>query len=125
MTAKDDLLLGVDGGGLTTQAVVATVNGEVLGRGLGPPSNHHRVGIDSACQALRTAIDGAFAQIPIARAAAGEGAPGWAKSGGIARACFGLAGVDSPQDAEMFSSWLADIGCNFKYTIGNDSELIL
>jgi N-acetylglucosamine kinase-like BadF-type ATPase len=119
-----ELLLGVDGGGLTTQAVITTLSGEVLGRGLGSPSNHHRVGIDSACQALKTAIDGAFAQVAGSRALA-QRASSWAQTGNIGAACFGLAGVDSPQDESLFARWLQDHGVTFKYTIRNDSELIL
>jgi N-acetylglucosamine kinase-like BadF-type ATPase len=122
--ARGDLLLGVDGGGLTTQAVIANLNGDVLGRGLGPPSNHHRVGIESACQALRTAIEGAFAQVSGMRTMA-ERSASWAQTGGISAAYLGLAGVDSAQDEALFSAWLMRQGVTFKYAIGNDSNLIL
>jgi N-acetylglucosamine kinase-like BadF-type ATPase len=121
------LLLGVEGGH-TTQAVIATTTGEILGRGLGPPCNHHRVGIEAARQALRTAIEGAYAQVRARNSglrALSEEASNWAQSGQIAAACFGLSGVDGSPDEALFSSWLTSLGCKFKFTIRNDSELIL
>jgi N-acetylglucosamine kinase-like BadF-type ATPase len=121
---SSDLLLGVDGGGLTTQAVITHQNGDVIGRGLGPPSNHHRVGIEAACLALRTAIEGAFAQVSGMRTLA-ERSTSWAQTGGIGAACFGLAGIDSPQDEALYSGWLQRLGATFRYTIGNDSTLVL
>src|SRR5687767_2030906 len=91
-----DLLLGVDGAGQTTQAVVATMNGEVLGRGLGPPSNYHRVGIDNSQRALTTAIEAALA----AAHRAPDKPQSWAAHAGIVGACFGLAGVNGPADEQ-------------------------
>jgi N-acetylglucosamine kinase-like BadF-type ATPase len=120
---RAELLLGVDGGGLTTQAVIAGLGGEVLGRGLGPPSNHHRVGLEGACQAMKTAIDGAFAQISGTRIP--DRTTHWTQSSMIAAACFGLAGVDSAQDEGLFTAWLKGQDCRFRYAVTNDSELIL
>jgi N-acetylglucosamine kinase-like BadF-type ATPase len=121
-----DLLLGVEGGHCT-EAIIATADGRTLGRGLGPPSNHHRVGIEESRQALTIAIEGAFAQVHALRAGRGafDDAASWAQVGGIGAACFGLSGVDSPQDEALYSSWLMTLGCSFKYAIVNDSELTL
>jgi N-acetylglucosamine kinase-like BadF-type ATPase len=126
MSVRDSLLLGVDGGGQTTQAVIATLDGEIVGRGLGLPSNYHRVGLEAAGKAIRTAIEGAFSQVLVSR-----GGPrmlgsveSW-REGTIQSACLGLAGVDSPDDELVISSWLAGIGCRFQTAIVNDSELIL
>jgi N-acetylglucosamine kinase-like BadF-type ATPase len=111
-----ELLLGVDGGQRSTQAVLATPDGQVLGRGLGPPSDHHRVGLEAACRAIQTAIEGALAQR--------MGARGWGDAR-IGAACFGLADVDTANDEALFASWLRSQGCAFKYRIVNDAELIL
>jgi N-acetylglucosamine kinase-like BadF-type ATPase len=121
-----DLLLGVDGGH-TTQAVVANLNGDILGRGLGPPSNHHRVGIEAARRAVQTAIEGAFAQVHKTSHVRSitETGPAWVHSGRIAAACFGLSGVDGPGDEALFGSWLQGLGCKFRFTVGNDSDLVL
>ncbi len=120
-SGTEDLLLGVDGAGQTTQAVVATLNGEVLGRGLGPPSNYHRVGIDNCQRAITTAIEAALA----AAHRSPDKPQTWAAHAGIAGACFGLAGVNGPHDEQVFASWFKELGCSFKFTITNDSELIL
>lgn len=50
-------VVGVDGGGTKTQAVILDVNFAVLGEGLAGPSNPLRVGIASAAAAVREAID--------------------------------------------------------------------
>lgn len=50
-------LLGVDGGGTKTHAVILDMNLEVMGEGLSGPSNPLRVGISNACAAIREAID--------------------------------------------------------------------
>lgn len=63
MSHSPELLLGVDGGGSTTQAIVADLNGQVLGRGLGPACNQHKVGLLFATRALTTAIEGALGQV--------------------------------------------------------------
>jgi N-acetylglucosamine kinase-like BadF-type ATPase len=50
-------VVGVDGGGTKTHAVVLDVNYTVLGEGLAGPSNPLRVGITNAAAAVREAID--------------------------------------------------------------------
>src|SRR4029450_13693322 len=96
------VLLGVDGGGSTTQAVVADASGKVIGRGLGPACNHRKVGFEMATRALTTAIEGALGQVTGPRT--GEGRA-WSTIG-IAAACLGLAGVDSSTDQDLFAQWI-------------------
>jgi N-acetylglucosamine kinase-like BadF-type ATPase len=50
-------VVGVDGGGTKTQAVVLDADFSILGEGLAGPSNPLRVGIASAAAAIRQAID--------------------------------------------------------------------
>lgn len=50
-------VVGVDGGGTKTQAVILDVNFAVLGEGFAGPSNPLRVGIVNAAAAIREAID--------------------------------------------------------------------
>ena len=52
----DIFLLGVDGGGTQTTALLADTTGVVLGRGSAGSSNHHAVGEDAARDALAAAI---------------------------------------------------------------------
>jgi activator of 2-hydroxyglutaryl-CoA dehydratase len=56
-----ECVLGVDGGGTKTHAVVADEHGRVLGEGLAGPSNPLRVGVANAAAAVREAIDRAAA----------------------------------------------------------------
>jgi N-acetylglucosamine kinase-like BadF-type ATPase len=125
---SNKLLLGVTGGD-STEAVITTLTGTVLGRGLGPASNHHRVGLENARNALRTTLDRAAAQAQArtggAHAVNGHADPQWIRDSGISAAVFGLSGVDGPEDEELFSSWLTSMGCKYKFLICNDSELIL
>jgi N-acetylglucosamine kinase-like BadF-type ATPase len=123
----EELLLGVNGGD-STEAVITTLTGAVLGRGLGPASNHHRVGLDRACQALRMAVDRAIAQVQAREPGPSfpDQAPLWARpDSGISAAVFGLSGVDGPEDQAAFASWLTQMGCPYKFIICNDSELVL
>ena len=53
-------LLGIDGGGTTTEAWLAEPGCHVLGRGTSGPSNAKAVGLEAARRALDTAIRGAF-----------------------------------------------------------------
>jgi N-acetylglucosamine kinase-like BadF-type ATPase len=116
-----EFVLGVDGGGASTHAILADAAGRVLGRGLGGVANQHKVGFERACAAIGTAIEGAINQIV-----------GISRSEGrsfarvpIAAACLGLAGVDRVADQERFSAWLRDQGLNASVRVMNDSELIL
>jgi N-acetylglucosamine kinase-like BadF-type ATPase len=75
-----ELLLGVDGGGTKTRAVIADAQHRVLGEGTAGPSNPLRVGIGSAAAAIREAVDKACAAAGVRR-------------GDIVAAEVGLAGV--------------------------------
>jgi N-acetylglucosamine kinase-like BadF-type ATPase len=120
MSGEPDLLLGVEGSGVKTQAVVADLRGNIIGRGLGPSSNQHRVGIEKACAALGTAIEAAAIQAP----APSGGEPGdWGPR--IAAACLGLSGVDQPSDQTLISDWLKSQGMRPGAKVLNGSELIL
>jgi N-acetylglucosamine kinase-like BadF-type ATPase len=120
-TPVGEMLLGVDGGGTRTQAVVADVNGRILARGLGPSSNQSKVGFDKATQALTMAIEGAMGQLPVSRSAEGTV---WTRIK-IAAACLGIAGVDTGPDQEVILKWLRRQGVTSQAVVVNDSELIL
>jgi N-acetylglucosamine kinase-like BadF-type ATPase len=119
---KADLLLGVDGGGTRTRAAVADLEGRVLARGFGPCSNLQSLGLEEVGKALTTAIEGALLQVP-GGLWKGEG-PAW-RSGRLAAACFGLAGVDSREDEARISSWVKEQAVSPRFSVLNDSELVL
>jgi N-acetylglucosamine kinase-like BadF-type ATPase len=57
LVASRRAVVGVDGGGTKTHAVILDVNFEILGEGLAGPSNPLRVGVVNAAAAVREAID--------------------------------------------------------------------
>ena len=60
-------VLGVDGGGTKTRAVVADSRGEVIGRGHSGPSNPLRVGVSDSTVAVREAVERACLDAGIRR----------------------------------------------------------
>ena len=60
-------MVGVDGGGTKTEAVIMDTNFRVIGEGLAGPSNPLRVGIAGAATAVREAIDSACAMAKLRR----------------------------------------------------------
>ncbi len=119
MSARD-LLLAVDGGGTKTLAVVADLEGQVLGRGLGPGSNPYTVGFVHFAEAVTEAVQTALRPV-LGPAADGIGGA----SGRIAAACFGMAGVDSPEDEAAVSAWVRQQEVAPSFLVVNDVELIL
>jgi N-acetylglucosamine kinase-like BadF-type ATPase len=60
-------VVGVDGGGTKTEAVIMDAHQRVIGEGLAGPSNPLRVGIAGAVTAVREAIDSACAMAKLRR----------------------------------------------------------
>uniref|UniRef100_A0A831X8M6 BadF/BadG/BcrA/BcrD type ATPase n=1 Tax=Thermorudis peleae TaxID=1382356 RepID=A0A831X8M6_9BACT len=108
------LLLGVDGGATKTRALLADLAGRVVGAGTAGSSNYQSVGLERAVTAIVEAIRAAFAD---ARLMPGEDE--------VAAACFGLAGVDRPDDRERLSGRLERERLGRRMVIVNDSELVL
>lgn len=63
-----ELVLGVDGGGTKTHAIISDARQRVLGEGTSGPSNPLRVGIGNAATAIREAVDHACAEANVQRA---------------------------------------------------------
>jgi glucosamine kinase len=95
--AARTLVLGVDGGGSKTRAVVTDGAGEVLGEGLAGPSNPLRVGVGEAAGAIRDAADRACAAAGIRRVE-------------IVAAEVGLAGVRRADIRERMRVAVAELG---------------
>lgn len=109
----EDLILGLDGGGSKTRALLADRTGRVLGVGSAPSSNYQTVGFAAATAAIVAALQQAARQA------------GYADVPRVAAACLGLAGVDRPADAARFDAWLRDQGLAARWAIVNDAELVL
>jgi N-acetylglucosamine kinase-like BadF-type ATPase len=104
-------VLGVDGGGTKTRAVITDEHGRVLGEGLAGPSNPLRVGVSTAAGAVREAFDRALAEAGLRRA-------------DIAAAVIGLAGVRREDLRERTREALLSLGVP-AVEIVTDAEIAL
>jgi N-acetylglucosamine kinase-like BadF-type ATPase len=106
------LVLGVDGGGTKTHAVVADESGRVLGASAMGPSNWEEVGLARAAdmleRATRTALD--EAQV---------------RAEELSASVFGLAGVDWDSDQFRISNILAPLRLGGAREIVNDAFVAL
>jgi N-acetylglucosamine kinase-like BadF-type ATPase len=105
-------VLGVDGGGSKTHALVADERGEVLGFASSGRSNWEDTGLEAAGAALAEAVGGALAaaQVP---------------PGGLAASAFGLAGLDWGPDRPMLAALLEPLGLAGPRRLENDSFIAL
>ena len=109
---RRQLILGIDGGGSKTLALLADADGHVLGRGTGPTSNYQSVGAAAALAALDEASAAAFA------AAGLPFAP-------LVAVCAGLAGVARPEDRALMQDWAHRRLPGALAIIVNDAQLVL
>jgi N-acetylglucosamine kinase-like BadF-type ATPase len=107
----EDLVLGIDGGGSTTVALLATAT-EVIGRGEAGPSNMQAVGVTRAFKAIEDAIAAAFAE-------AGR-APAMVRA-----AVLGLAGADRPQEQTLVRHWAERYALARHVDVINDAQMLL
>ncbi len=95
---RDGLVLGIDGGGTSTVALLAARDPAApggwspLGRGEAGPSNVQAVGTGPATEALGAAVASAFAAAGLPRQP-------------VDAACFGLAGAGRTGDQGLIRSW--------------------
>lgn len=104
-------VVGVDGGGTKTHAVILDANFEVIGEGLSGPSNPLRVGIASAAAAVREAIDRAVEAAQIRRT-------------DLLAARIGLAGARRDELSARMCDALSGLGINDLTVIG-DADIAL
>ncbi len=104
-------VLGVDGGGTKTQAVLLDAAGRVAGEGLSGPSNPLRVGVTNAAAAVRESFDHALAAAGLRRA-------------DIAAAQVGLAGVRRADLRERRGETLLSLGIP-ALEVSTDAEIAL
>ncbi len=106
------LLLGVDGGGSKTVALLADRKGKILARGWGGPSNIHAAGVEPALRELELAVDGALA-------AAGV------KPASLRALCLGMSGAGRTEDQDVFRAWAGRRFPGLPLRIATDAELVL
>lgn len=107
------LILGVDGGGTHTSALLATSTGQVIGCGAASGSNPRAIGFANATAAILAATAGALAA---ARLPADTP---------LAAACLGIAGVGRPDDRAQLQGWAESVHLAQRCLIVTDVEPIL
>lgn len=103
-------ILGVDGGGSKTLAVVADERGRILGIGRAGGSNHQAVGMEEAMRRVEQA----------ARQAMGRGGVA-----AVDAAAFALSGADLPEDFALLTPALEALDLAPHISLDNDSVAIL
>jgi N-acetylglucosamine kinase-like BadF-type ATPase len=104
-------VVGVDGGGTKTEAVIMDANYQVIGDGRAGPSNPLRVGIAGAAAAVREAIDSACASAKLRR-------------NDLLAAQIGLAGARRRELRERMRETLAPLGVG-EIQVGTDADIAL
>ena len=105
-------VLGVDGGGSKTHALVADEHGEMLGFASSGRSNWEDTGLESAKIALEVAITGALGDAGV-------------RPGDLAASAFGLAGLDWDGDRPMLAALVDPLGLGGPRRLDNDSFIAL
>lgn len=105
------LVLGVDGGGTKTRAVVVDGRQKVLGEGIAGPSNPLRVGVGPAANAVKEAVDRACAAARVRRIE-------------IVGAEIGLAGVKRKELRERMREALGILGL-VSFGLVTDADIAL
>jgi N-acetylglucosamine kinase-like BadF-type ATPase len=100
-------ILGVDGGGSKTLAVVADETGEVLGIGRTGSANHQVLGVDRAMEQVYLAVTQAFAM-------------GAVQPGETEAVAYCIAGADLPEDFELLRPALAELRLAKRIHLEND-----
>jgi len=106
------LIIGIDGGGSKTSAILADGTGRPLGRGAAGPSNYHTIGQAAALAALESAIAAAFAEAALSPAP-------------LSDLVLGLAGLGRAADREIFAAWAAQRHPGARLQLVNDAEIVL
>ena len=106
-----ELVLGVDGGGTKTRAVIVDAAQAVLGEGTAGPSNPLRVGLAAAASAVRDAVERACSAARVRRS-------------DIVAAQLGLAGVRRRDLRERMREALSGLGIN-PLEISTDADIAL
>lgn len=108
----EDLILGIDGGGSKTVALLAGPSGRILGRGTAGSCNFQSLPESHVRHALREAAAAAFASAGLPMQPASV-------------IGLGISGVDRPADRTRVQRLLQEERLGERAVIANDSELLL
>jgi N-acetylglucosamine kinase-like BadF-type ATPase len=111
-THGQTMLIGIDGGGTHTVALLADAVGTILGRGEAGPSNLSAVGPEKALAGLGVAIEAAFAAAGIPKQT-------------VQAACLGLAGADRAGEQTILRQWADRVHLAESLELTNDAALVI
>lgn len=97
-TRLDEVVLGIDGGGTKTHALITNRSGQPLGKGQGPSSNYDDVGMNAAQAAIGQAVEQA------------RQSAGLEPDCSFASVFLGMAGVVSEQDRSVIYQIAQNLG---------------
>ena len=107
-----DVFLGVDGGASKTAALITDESGKSLGAGIAGPSNHLRVGVETAARNIERAVNKALVAGDVA-------------SREIVWAYCGIAGADHPAHRQEVVDSLSVFFPRGNSTVDNDARIAL
>ncbi len=111
-TAPTKYFLGVDGGASKTAALVIDEEGQPLGRGVAGPSNHLRVGIETATRNIERAVNIALVEAGMAIRQ-------------VEYAYCGIAGADHPAHRQRVIDSLRIFFPRGNFIVDNDARIAL
>ena len=112
MSTTTKYYLGVDGGASKTAALVIDEDGQALGRGLAGPSNHLRVGIETATRNIERAVNIALVEAGMAIRE-------------VEYAYCGIAGADHPAHRQRVIDSLRIFFPRGNFIVDNDARIAL
>ncbi|VAW37502.1 N-acetylmuramic acid 6-phosphate etherase [hydrothermal vent metagenome] len=108
MSLTEQFVIGVDGGGSKTAVSILNQHGKILGRGRSGSANYHNVGISQAKANLWTAMEAAATEAGVTVLDA-------------TAVTWSLAGVDRPEERQLFEQMAADMLPNIAVHVENDA----
>lgn len=99
---------GIDGGATKTLALCGDGEGNILGYGLGGPSNYQNIGAAAAMHAVAESLEEALRQASL-------------ESGALDFTVFALSGADLPSDFQLLQDKLAEKFPGLPFQLVNDS----
>lgn len=105
-------VLGVDGGGTKTIAMVADLRGNILGIGTSSASNYQTVGLEKAINAIKEASEDAIVSAGITPT-------------DLSVACLGLAGAGRETDRSLLLPPILELGLARKVILEHDASIAL
>lgn len=107
-----DYIIGVDGGGTKTTCLLADSEGNVYAQSQNGPSNYQAVGLGTAVEVIHRAV------VRLVDQSKATDLP-------VKTICLGLAGVDTPQDAELITREVTRLNIASHVYVVNDTEIAL